>query len=253
SSCPLSFLWNSLDQTKDGYAFGRWGHLYVYLPRGLTDCLKQNPPEFRAIVLHEFAHIYNGDVHKTSLSFTIWWAFLGTSLPVFAVTLLRSPLERMVGMSGRVMVLFLLIYLTRNGVLRVREFYADLRSSTWDIASSALRLALESKERSSSKINTWQRIRLIHPDLGDRHRILHNPTPLLQMGFRDAFATGMATMIPFVNFVALAGFTFLSVTPSLSFIMGLFMISIPALILALLVIYIIGVGTWRTTFAAISF
>ena len=118
-----------LYQTKEGYAFGRWGYLCVYLPDGLVNCFEENRAEFRAAPLHEFAHIYNGDVHRTYLSITAWRAFLITALPTFFITLLSSPLERMFGMSGRVLVLFLLIRLMRNSVLRVREFYADLRAS----------------------------------------------------------------------------------------------------------------------------
>ncbi|WP_446877270.1 M48 family metalloprotease [Phormidesmis sp. 146-33] len=228
------------------------GGACVYLPDGLVNCFEESLPEFRAILLHEFAHIYNGDVHRTYLSFTVWWAFLITALPTFVITLLRSPLQRMLGMSGRVLILFLLIYLTRNAVLRVREFYADLRASIWDSKSSALRLALESAERSSEKLGLWQRIWLTHPDLGDRQRILDNPNSLLQMGFWDAFATGMATMIPFANFVALGAFTLLSVTPSLGFMLGLFIFFVPALISATLIIYVIGAGTWRTTFASVA-
>lgn len=247
-----SLFWGVLDQTKEAYAFGRWGHLCVYLPDGLVNSFEENRAEFRAALLHEFAHIYNGDVHRTYLSFTIWWAFLITALPTFFITLLRSPLERMFGMSGRVVILFLLIYLMRNSVLRAREFYADLRASIWDSQSSALRLALESAERSSEKLGFWQRLWVTHPDLGDRLRILDNPNPLLQMGFWDAFATGMATMIPFANFAALAGFTLLSVTPSLSFMLGLLIFFMPALISATLIIYVIGAGTWRTTFASVA-
>jgi hypothetical protein len=158
----------------------------------------------------------------------------------------------MFGMSGRVLVLFLLIRLMRNSVLRVREYYADLRVSIWDSQSSALRLALESAERSSAKLSSWQRIWVTHPDLGDRQRILDNPNPLLQMGFWDAFTTGMATMIPFTNFVALAIFTKLSVTPSLGFMLDLLVFFVPALISATLIIYVIGAGTWRTTFASVA-
>jgi Zn-dependent protease with chaperone function len=247
-----SFFWGVLDQTKEAYAFGRWGHLCVYLPDGLVNSFEENRAEFRAALLHEFAHIYNGDVHRTYLSFTVWWAFLITALPTFFITLLRSPLERMFGMSGRVVILFLLIYLMRNSVLRAREFYADLRASIWDSQSSALRLALESAERSSEKLSFWQRIWVTHPDLGDRQRILDDPNPLLRMGFWDAFATGMATMIPFTNFVALA-ILLASIGPSSDFMLIQLPFFVPALISATLIIYIIGAGTWRMTFAALAF
>lgn len=248
-----SFFWGVLDQTKQGYAFGRWGHLCVYLPNGLVKSFDNNLPEFRTIVFHELAHIYNGDVHRTYLSFTVCWAFLITALPIFVITLLCSSWERMLGMSWRVLVLVLLIYLMWNSVLRVREFYADLRASIWDQQSSALRLALESAERSSEKRGFWQRMWLTHPDLGERRRILDNPNPLFEMGFWDAFATGIATMIPLTNVVVLAGLILVSTTASFSFLQGLLIFLVPALFCAILIIYIIGAGTWRTTFVAIAY
>jgi Zn-dependent protease with chaperone function len=152
------FFWGVLDQTKEGRAFGRWGDLCVYLPDGLVQQFEKNRTEFRAILLHELAHIYNGDVHPHYLSVTVWWAFLITALPPFCMTLLRGPWERMLGMSGRVLVLFLLIYLMRNAVLRGREFYADLRASIWDGQSSALLLSLESAKRLAEKQGFWQKI-----------------------------------------------------------------------------------------------
>lgn len=245
------FFWRVLDQTKEGRAFGRWGDLCVYLPEGLIQQFDKNRPEFRAILLHEFAHIYNGDVHPHYLSVTVGWAFLITALPPFCMTLLRSPWERMLGMSGRVLVLWLLIYLMRNAVLRGREFYADLRASIWDGQSSALRLGLESAKRLAEKQGFWQRIG-DHPDLGDRQRILDNPTPLFQIGFWDAFAAGMTTMIPLMNFVALAIFSLSSVKSSSDLILDLLVLFVPVLLSASLLIYVIGIGVWRMTFAAIA-
>ena len=246
-----NFFWGALDHTSQGYVFGRWGYLCVYIPGGLAECFAGKLPKFRAIILHEFAHIHNGDVHRTELSFTMWQSFLITALPIFILTLLLSSWERRLGMSMRVLILFILIELIRNAVLRAREFYADLRASIWDSQSSALRLALEeSVKPSANKLSFWQRIWLTHPDLSDRRRILDNTSPLFQMGFWDAFATGMGAMIPFTNFVALAGFTFVLVRPA--WILGIFIFFVSALISATLIIYVIGAGTWRVAFASIA-
>jgi Zn-dependent protease with chaperone function len=250
-SRPPQFLWNPLDQTKEGYAFGRWGQLYVYLPRGLTDCYTKNKSEFRAIALHELAHIRNGDVHKTYLSYSVWRAFLITCVPIFTLTLLQSSSSRMVGMGVRVLILFLLIYLTRNAVLRVREFYADLRASIWDKESSALRLAIESAQKTSTSKSFWQHIWLTHPKLSARSRVLEDPSPLFNMGFWEAFATGMAVMIPFTNLIATFGFALVTTNINLSALsLGLIIFTLPALVVAFLMIYIVGVGIWRITFAA---
>ena len=245
-----TFLWNALDQTREGFAFGRWGDLYVYLPRGLINDYDQKRAEFRAIVLHELAHIRNGDVHKTYLSYTVWWAFLITALPVFVVTLWQSPPARMVGMGLRVLILFLLIYLTRNAVLRVREFYADLKASLWDRDSSALRLAIESAQAKAVSKRSWQRIWLTHPKLSDRTEVLQNPAPLFAIGFWEAFATGMAVMIPFTNLVATVGLALVGGSQVSGLYLAIWMLVIPGLVSAGLMIYILGVGIWRSTFAA---
>ena len=139
----------------------------------------------------------------------------------------------------------------RNAVLRGREFYADLRASIWDGQSSALRLGLELAKRPAEKQGFWQRIGN-HPDLSDRQRILDNPTPLFQIGFWDAFAAGMTTMIPLMNFVALAILSLLSVKPSSDLILSLLVLFVPVLLSASLLIYVIGIGVWRMTFAAIA-
>lgn len=242
------FLWNALDQTKEGYAFGRFDSAYVYLPRGLVNAYKQNLPEFRAIALHELAHIRNGDVHRTYFSFAIWWSFLVTALPLFAIALIQTPPERIIGMGVRVLILYFLVYLTRNSVLRVREFYADLRSSIWSNDSSALKLALESAVHSTSKISFWKRIWLTHPDLGDRRHILEKPTPLFQMSFWTAFATGIAAMLPFASFFSVLTLAFIS--PDSSILFKNFTLYFPAFLVAFLCVSIVGLGTWRTVITA---
>ncbi len=248
---PPQFLWNALDQTKEGYAFGRYDSAYVYLPRGLITSYKQNPPEFRAIVLHELAHIRNGDVHRTYFSFAIWWAFLATSLPLFALSLIQSSPSRIVSMGVKVLLLYLLIRLIRNSVLRVREYYADLRSAIWSKDFNTLKLALESAIHANSEAKTsqWRRMWLTHPELSDRRQILENPNPLLNMSFWTAFATGIAAMLPIASFFGVFYFGLASSTSS-TFLRDLTLF-IPFLIGATLIVLIVGMGTWRTTFSAI--
>lgn len=256
-------LFGVTNNRRDAHAFGRWRKLCVSIPDKVRKRFKENRSVFRGNLLHEFAHIYNGDVHRYYLSVTVGWASLITALPTFVISLLHSPWERGLSMSGRVVVLALLIYLTRNSVLRVREFYADLRASTWDSQSVALWLVclvheheLELAKGSAKKLNfwqrIWQRIDLNHPDLGVRQHILENPNPLLQMGFWDAFATGMATMIPFANFVGLGLLTRQTIAPSWRPMLDRFTFFVPALLSAIVIIYVIGSGTWRATFAAVA-
>jgi Zn-dependent protease with chaperone function len=46
-----------------------------------------NPGAFAAIMLHELAHLRNGDVALTYLSMSVWWAYLITALLRSVLTL----------------------------------------------------------------------------------------------------------------------------------------------------------------------
>ena len=59
------FVWNPLNPVCSGLAFGRLGHNYVAVSGGLVTQFYTDRPAFRAVVLHELAHLRNGDVNKT--------------------------------------------------------------------------------------------------------------------------------------------------------------------------------------------
>src|SRR5262249_38985388 len=63
-----------------GQAFGRVGRRYVRLNAGLTACHTTDPALFRAVVLHELAHLRNRDVDQAYLARAIWWSFLALAL-----------------------------------------------------------------------------------------------------------------------------------------------------------------------------
>ncbi|MGH3043888.1 MAG: M48 family metalloprotease, partial [Gaiellaceae bacterium] len=71
-----SFLWNPLNPSPGGLAFGRPGRYHVALSGGLVTTFYTDRPAFRAIVLHELAHLRNRDVAKTYFTVSIWWAFV---------------------------------------------------------------------------------------------------------------------------------------------------------------------------------
>ena len=51
-------------------------------------------PAFRAVLLHELAHLRNGDVDKTYLTLAIWRAFVAGALIPFALSSIREKALR---------------------------------------------------------------------------------------------------------------------------------------------------------------
>src|SRR6266487_797287 len=73
---PPQFLLKPLSRTASGLAFGHRGRYYVVLNGGLVIKFGKDPAAFRATLLHELAHLRNGDVDKTYFSLAIGLAFL---------------------------------------------------------------------------------------------------------------------------------------------------------------------------------
>ncbi|MFI9030054.1 M48 family metallopeptidase [Streptomyces sp. NPDC053560] len=110
----------------------------VCLHAGLLARRSGEPEGFRAVLLHEFAHVRNGDVTLTYATVALWRVFLALVLLPYLVwcvaalaTSFRSPIrhaEQMTVWRALILCVFLtvLVYLARADVLRMREVYADL-------------------------------------------------------------------------------------------------------------------------------
>nr|BFE73503.1 hypothetical protein GCM10020092_068040 [Actinoplanes digitatis] len=142
--------------TVGGQAFGLPWHRYVQIDAGLVILRATSPAEFRAVVLHELAHLRNSDVDKTYFAVGTWRAFVVVVVLPYLVLMLHpglliAPLEwrwedfpfahNPAGAAyrlGSLAALTALVYLTRNAILRERETHADATSAAVDGAGSAL-------------------------------------------------------------------------------------------------------------------
>ncbi|MEU5302876.1 GPP34 family phosphoprotein [Streptomyces noursei] len=125
--------------------FGRNGRPIMSLHGGLLARRHRDPEGFRAVLLHEFAHIRNGDVTLTYATVALWRVFLTLVTPPFLVGLamylvygvrLGSPV--FVGPSRNFLqtaFLVVLVYLARSDVLRSRE---QRRAAGWAVAGGIL-------------------------------------------------------------------------------------------------------------------
>jgi len=83
-----------LNPAKTGLAFGRVRRRYIALSGGLMTQFYTDQPAFRAVLLHELAHLRNGDVDKTYLTLAIWRAFVAGALIPFALSSIREKALR---------------------------------------------------------------------------------------------------------------------------------------------------------------
>jgi Zn-dependent protease with chaperone function len=249
---PPLFLWNPLNLSRTGLAFGRYGSYYIAISGGLVTQFYTDQPAFRAVMLHELAHLRNADVNKTYFTIAIWWAFVITALlPIVVVTILQflgigtspSSLDVLFALGWRVLVMAVLVFLIRNAILRAREVYADVRASVWDTPAGGLRRVLESLP--SLKGRRWRELVATHPDPDERRYVVDEPQRLFHLGFLDAFGAGVAAAVAYPNVISLLSFATTGMQVSGISHLG------ATLIFAPLAVGVVGLGTWRGAFAAL--
>jgi Zn-dependent protease with chaperone function len=248
-----SFVCNPFNQTITGLAFGRVGRYYVALSGGLVTLFSTDRVRFRAIVLHELAHLRNADVNKTYFAIASWWAFVVVALVPFAVIsavgFVKYPEVLLtIDKTWRVLVMAALVFLVLAATLRAREFYADVRAAIWENSADPLLLVLTSLEIPK---NRWQRLTQFHPDPRERGRTLIETDPLFHMGLWDALGFGIAVGIAAPNVLALVNSLIYSLPQITTSNLPDWQTFVAALILAPLLAVAIGLSTWRTTFAAL--
>jgi Zn-dependent protease with chaperone function len=196
--------------TAGGQAFGLPGRRRVQLDPGLLLRHTTDRRAFRAVVLHELAHLRNRDVDKTYLTVNIWRAFLIVAvLPFLIVTLYpelltgewrwswqTSPLAVDTGSTlyrlGSLLVLTFLVLTTRNAVLRVRELHADVTAAAVDGADSELPAVLARLPSPTGQWRRWLDLWGTHPDPVQRADTVRDPRRLLTLGRWELVGTGIA-------------------------------------------------------------
>ncbi len=243
SRCP-TFLLNPYDMMPGGVTFGRLGRYFIALNSGLLMQFQTDPAVFRSIVLHELGHIRNADVDKTYFTVAIGWAFVLVALVPWIIYRLFPPwkIEDIFNEGWRILILTGLIYLTRNAILRTREVYADVRASVWDEPPGALSRVLSTLPRPRG--GHWLHLLQVHPDPKWRRQALDDTSGLFRQNFWDVFVTGVVTASVISDIQFLLSFPFAGGIGNASGgVLG------SGFIFAFLVAGIVGLGTWRATFA----
>ncbi|WP_051185728.1 M48 family metalloprotease, partial [Streptomyces afghaniensis] len=183
--------------TSGAVVYGRFGEYTVCLHAGLLVRRATDPEGFRAVVLHELAHIRNRDVEYASASTSLWRVFVVLALLPY---LWHEGTLLVDGLTGRTtspfwpgvasmltrsvlagLLLVGLVHLARADLLRRRELYAD----AWAVGCGAPASAWAHRDRDSAVATSVRRVTALlrtHPSWAERRRALAEPGRLSGVG-----------------------------------------------------------------------
>ncbi|MEU2573003.1 M48 family metalloprotease [Streptomyces anulatus] len=130
-------------------AFGRARRPVIRLDGGLVVTADTERARFRAVVLHELAHLHNKDIGITYATVALWrvflvlvllpWAAVGVDILLIRGTAdirgMYAPFNTHAQVLGGLLVLA--VHLSRLEIVRHREIYADLMAARWGAGAEA--------------------------------------------------------------------------------------------------------------------
>lgn len=207
------FVIDPMAHSASAKVFGRTRAPVVCVHEGLT---RSTDPVFRAVVLHELAHIRFGDVTRYYLTIALWRVFLLLALLPYAAWNAKRLAEEHIWDSDLPYLmrnlllcgfLVVLVYLARSEVLRNREIYADRAAVGWGADAQVwyrlrrpspvagrvhrTRTAVLKQRAVAAFSELWR----THPRWDLRGDALTDPAPLFQLSGLPMFLTGSAAAI----------------------------------------------------------
>ncbi|WP_030670524.1 M48 family metalloprotease [Streptomyces sp. NRRL B-1347] len=222
----VRFLIDPVHPRAGGLAFGHVGRRYVLLERGLVQLFGTDRGAFRAVVLHELAHVRNKDVDIAHMTVIVWRVYLAMVV-IPALLLVSDQLGHHQGSAGpwiQLGILAALVLLNHHAIARERELLADARCAQWGAAADLARVlegrgetadtvtggrlrsfvALREAAKDLARVldgrddaadtHTWRRLRRVfalHPSPSYRARVLAEPVVLLRQRPSQELATGL--------------------------------------------------------------
>lgn len=184
--------------------FGSKGEPVLDVGMRAITTYSHDPPAGDAIILHELAHIANGDIRRTQFAEALFRTIgiIGAAfVPVGIAAMLVEgvPAATALGFGEHAVALLAVYYLAHRAYTRNRELHADFRAQLWSANDGTLASALRQEFRSTSgKQGRWNPIRLaraasaMHPPVRRRLDSLSNPGALIQFTAGAAAFSGVA-------------------------------------------------------------
>jgi Zn-dependent protease with chaperone function len=210
-------LYQPFEASESAFTLGKKGGSYIVISGGLIMKFRKNVNAFTSIILHEMGHIANKDIKKTylaaatskSLFLTLQIALLVLMLPMIYIwinlfasgTAAGFELSYIASRTHIVQeglwfaqfaiyfIVFLgFVYLLRNQIFRLREFYADAKVVEWEkTCENILEAAEESGEK---KYSPFQLLSKFHPNVDDRIQVIKNNSALFTPNIWVALTIG---------------------------------------------------------------
>ncbi|MEU1576760.1 M48 family metalloprotease [Streptomyces collinus] len=206
----LAFRVDPARTTAGAVVYGRFGHYTVCLHAGLLVRRGTDPEGFRAVVLHELAHIRNRDVDFASASTALWRVFVVLALLPYLYHEGRMLFEGLFGLTDSPfwpgvasalgysllagLVLVGLVHLARADLLRRRELHADAGA----VDHGASHAAWEHRDPPGTVAASVRRVTTLlrtHPTWAERRRALADRTRLSGVGALSVFLVGVGTTL----------------------------------------------------------
>ena|GEM_PF-1667370 len=246
-----AFVWNPLASGLP-VTFGRRHNHYVALSGYfVAHYFYADPAAFRAIILHELAHIRNRDIDKTFMTISACLAFVivGVVPLLGVIALTERAWHESIFLLAETALWSALVLLSGASVLRVREFYADVQASQWDGSPAQVDRVLA--RMNAAPAHGPGAYLSLHPRGETRRAVLVDTTPLFRLGKWDALAIGFAAGVVIdtangflIGFVP-AGST--AAVARMSFVVTL----VTPLIVMTFAIGALSTGIWRGAYAAV--
>jgi hypothetical protein len=183
-------------------AFGIRRRPCVGLSGGMVSLFYSRQRSFRAVLLHEMAHWSLGDVPVTYFTTSIWFTFaLGALLPG-AAGLIGQSFDSVLHVGLRMAALGIVVYLARNGVLRSREYYADLSAAREPEVAKELAQLIRRDARGNG---TFLSRVGVHPSAQSREAVLRFPAQLLRQSGAEAVGAGVIAAVGFSTTAMMMG------------------------------------------------
>jgi Zn-dependent protease with chaperone function len=188
-------IWIGAANQRDAFAFGFPGRYAIALPKALA-VRSGRASLFDPVVRHELQHVKRNDVAFAWVATAVRWI-----LPPLLV--IPIVLEIVVGDSSilgayvwRAAVLGLTAYLAAAGLLRYREFEADLASARTTGQVTDLIALLGSTPAPKPRLGPLA----LHPGRSHRQEVLAEPVRATRVGFLDGLLAGLlaASAVPIV-------------------------------------------------------